>query len=574
MKTAYERKRSFKARRYDCKYHACTAIISASQVMRARNNLKTNRMAKKKENGKKERKGKSMKRILCLCMATVFCFFASSAFAEVTLPLTQEPVTMTMLSCNWASYSITESEAFKRLCDETNVYWEVTEVPSTDWNEKLNLAFVSGNLPDVIIGSMSTSQIYKYNSTGALIDMKPLIEQYAPNIRAKMEGSPEFAQVITLPNGQIASLASTSMADCTSTDECPNDFLYINQVWLDQLGLAVPTNVDELYNALIAFRDNDMNGNGDPSDEIPFTARLGVDTLRQASVMFGTVLGTTTDYNLFLNHGQVVYVPLTDEYKNYVSFLHKLYDENLMDREYFTLSAQQIAAKAENEDLLYGCFFAAGNNLVGQDRAEQYVPVMPFETNGEYYSTGRAYAVPGMFSITSACQNPELAIQWADLFYDQEYGKITWMGTDGVSYQYNDDGTWDWLYPDGCETVMDVRGHHTLLFSCGWNWVCPDDWFMINDISEAPMNKHRAMIAENYPGACRVALPTLYYSENDLKEMAILSADLNAYESEMFAKFVVGEADIETQWDEFTKTLNTIGAQKLVSIVQNAYNNR
>ena len=82
------------------------------------------------------------------------------------------------------------------------------------------------------------------------------------------------------------------------------------------------------------------------------------------------------------------------------------------------------------------------------------------------------------------------------------------------------------------------------------------------------------MIAENYPGACRVALPTLYYSENDLKEMAILSADLNAYESEMFAKFVVGEADIETQWDEFTKTLNTIGAQKLVSIVQNAYNNR
>ena len=69
----------------------------------------------------------------------------------------------------------------------------------------------------------------------------------------------------------------------------------------------------------------------------------------------------------------------------------------------------------------------------------------------------------------------------------------------------------------------------------------------------------------------RVALPTLYYSENDLKEMAILSADLNAYESEMFAKFVVGEADIETQWDAFQKDLTSMGIQDCIDIYQEAY---
>ena len=44
----------------------------------------------------------------------------------------------------------------------------------------------------------------------------------------------------------------------------------INQGWLDNLGLDTPSTIDELKKVLIAFRDNDANGNGDPNDELPF----------------------------------------------------------------------------------------------------------------------------------------------------------------------------------------------------------------------------------------------------------------------------------------------------------------
>ena len=45
--------------------------------------------------------------------------------------------------------------------------------------------------------------------------------------------------------------------------------MFINKTWLDNLGLEVPTTLGELKDVLIAFRDNDANGNGDTTDEIP-----------------------------------------------------------------------------------------------------------------------------------------------------------------------------------------------------------------------------------------------------------------------------------------------------------------
>lgn len=48
-----------------------------------------------------------------------------------------------------------------------------------------------------------------------------------------------------------------------------NGVMFINKTWLDNLGLEVPTTLGELKDVLVAFRDNDANGNGDASDEIP-----------------------------------------------------------------------------------------------------------------------------------------------------------------------------------------------------------------------------------------------------------------------------------------------------------------
>ena len=51
----------------------------------------------------------------------------------------------------------------------------------------------------------------------------------------------------------------------------------INKTWLDELGLEVPTTLDELHDALVAFKESDMAtmyGN-DPGSTIPMS--FGID---------------------------------------------------------------------------------------------------------------------------------------------------------------------------------------------------------------------------------------------------------------------------------------------------------
>jgi putative aldouronate transport system substrate-binding protein len=46
--------------------------------------------------------------------------------------------------------------------------------------------------------------------------------------------------------------------------------MWINTEFLKNVGLSAPRTPDEFRAMLIAFRDKDANGNGDPKDEIPF----------------------------------------------------------------------------------------------------------------------------------------------------------------------------------------------------------------------------------------------------------------------------------------------------------------
>lgn len=90
------------------------------------------------------------------------------------------------------------------------------------------------------------------------------------------------------------------------TDRIPVSPFFVDKKWMDELGLKEPTSLDELYTVLKAFKDNDVNGNGDKNDEIPFTANAGV-----------TIDLLLPYFNLNYDHGtrtaidgdKVVYVP-------------------------------------------------------------------------------------------------------------------------------------------------------------------------------------------------------------------------------------------------------------------------
>ena len=48
-----------------------------------------------------------------------------------------------------------------------------------------------------------------------------------------------------------------------------------------------------------------------------------------------------------------------------------------------------------------------------------------------------------------------------DFFYSEEGARVAWMGIEGVSYEWLEDGTWDFIIPEGEDTTT-IRARYTL----------------------------------------------------------------------------------------------------------------
>lgn len=122
-------------------------------------------------------------RILALILILA-CLLPSAALAESVFPL-EEPVTFTVAyNKRVDSSAFAEMDFFKRAEEDTGVSVEWIEWPSASLAEKKQLAFATGDLPDIILGpdTLSNSEVISYASQGFLVQLDGLIEEYAPNL--------------------------------------------------------------------------------------------------------------------------------------------------------------------------------------------------------------------------------------------------------------------------------------------------------------------------------------------------------------------------------------------------------
>ena len=161
---------------------------------------------------------------------------------------------------------------------------------SVDWTtmseslaEQVNIRIAGDELPDAFMGvGFSNYDISRYGDDGTFIDLTPyLTEEYMPNLSKILEENPDIRSAITMDDGYIYGLpagermgtAGIGADEDYSIYSIPQ-FSMINKAWLDDLGLEVPTTLDELHTALKAFKDNDMSekyyGNA-PGSTIPMS---------------------------------------------------------------------------------------------------------------------------------------------------------------------------------------------------------------------------------------------------------------------------------------------------------------
>ena len=242
---------------------------------------------------------------------------------------------------------------------------------------------------------MTDDEVASLAAANKLVDLAPLIEEYAPNFKALMDKDPTIRVAITDNDGHIWALPQI----CTFVE---TSHMIINKKWLDNLDLAVPTTLEEYYNCLVAFKEKDANGNGDPNDEIPLSVR-GVKYLNYVMEAFGVY--PRNPYGMFVYPGtnEVQNSYISDNMKEALIFCKKLYDEGLLDPESFVQDKPTYAAKGHANRM--GCMLVSGAFVeVGNDLHWDYIglPVFP-DANGNAYSNARASSDGNTFAITTNC---------------------------------------------------------------------------------------------------------------------------------------------------------------------------
>lgn len=336
------------------------------------------------------------------------------------MQITEEPVTLTVLTTRWGNMgdSFTNNEFLQQLEAETNVHieWQVQSL--NDWGEQKGIMLAGGELPDIIFGNQTFNDADIMNNSELFMPLDDLIDQYMPNYKKALEEMPDLKKVCTFPDGQMYSMGKNLPLRPKSCNQP-----IINKQWLDNLNLEVPTNVDELYEVLKAFKEQDANGNGDPNDEIPISGSKGI----SMDLLNPWGITDLNGYKMLVNEdGSLTYYPTCEAYKEGLKWLNKLYAEGIIDPEAFTQDDAMLTAKRQDPNVSrVGLEYAwTADSNFGQWSSE-YTIIPPIAgPDGKCYTGGDVNGVSSIVRnevmITTFCENPEVAAKWIDLFYTGE----------------------------------------------------------------------------------------------------------------------------------------------------------
>ena len=356
-------------------------------------------------------------------------------FNETGLPIVKEPVELTFLYVKGANtMDFKDNAMFQQMEKDTNVKINWQYAGDADWGEQKSLLLASGDLPDVFFGDNALKDNDIATNLDMFIPLEDYVEKYCPNIKAAWEAEPTMRQMVTNPDGHIYTLPGKKPMRPKGCDTP-----FINKAWLDRLGLEMPTTVDEWYEVLKAFKEQDANGNGDPNDEIPLTGSAKTNLFDWIRYINPWGLTDSLQENFLALDQETlkpVFIPADERYKEAVAFFHKLYAEGIMDPEFITQDGSMSDAKMKNADVsLVGTGIAWETSSATQPHSDEYVAMPPLAgPNGDRYIRGNDEIIiyhRNEYTITTACEHPEVAMRWADYFSTDDISVQSYWGPYG-----------------------------------------------------------------------------------------------------------------------------------------------
>ncbi|RXZ83343.1 extracellular solute-binding protein [Paenibacillaceae bacterium] len=208
-----------------------------------------------------------------------------------------------------------EGEIMKRLEERTNTDLTLTWVPSSTYVDKLSATVASGELPSAVL-VLNQQLPYIVNSvrSGMFWEVGPYLKDY-PNLSRMNEIALNSISI----DGKVYGIYRER--------DLARDGVMLRKDWLDNVGKEIPTTLDEFYEVLKAFVNEDPDKNG-RADTIGLAEQ-------QANAAWRSLLvwhGGPVDWEL--KDGKASPAHMSPIYLDTMKFYKKLYDEKLINLDF------------------------------------------------------------------------------------------------------------------------------------------------------------------------------------------------------------------------------------------------
>lgn len=495
------------------------------------------------------------------------------------LPLTEDGETFSL----WLSVppnvgtlfknGMADHEVFLKAEEFTGVHIEFLEQSAETSADKFNLMLVSGDYPDLVNGMDFTGGNDLAVESDFAVNIAEDIAAYAPNYQGIIDSDPSIIKTITTDEGNVVAFYTFNSEKQGTTEGA-----WIRGDWLEDLNLENPKTYEQWEEVLTAFKTE--KGAEEPlmmpSDMVPsgnfLASGFGI------AATFQSMMGAAYPY--YVEDGEVKFGPLEEGYREYVTLINDWMNKGLISSTFIQDNANPMGDVYSTNVSTgrSGIFFNGVGmismfqaNLTDADPNGQLIACYDARKNEDdvLHNANQDSIVGKMgITITTACENYELAMKWCDFWYTQDGVLLANYGILGESFEFDENGI---PYvtelvtnnPDGL-SLMDTQ----FMYST-------DSVNRINDITKTRSTYTEAGLAArdiwDYNRDDANTLPeAVELSADEADEHSSIYSDINTRLQEGIAQFITGARPME-EWDSFVEELYDMGIEDCIELQQAAY---
>ncbi len=458
--------------------------------------------------------------------------------------------------------------------------FDVTQTTSA--SDFKSIAFMGGVMPDVFyqMYMSSNQQTEMGDNNGFLLNLEPyMTSSVMPNLTRIFNAYPNAKKTLQTSTGAIYGMGAFNN---------PNDAnvkFYINQRWLNEAGLSMPTTLDEFETVLAAFKsrgDGVVPMAGDYGNCPRFLANAMGWTTNSASYLTSPALRMGSDGK---RHAEFIFGN-REVFPEFLKKMNKWYTAGYFSPNMFssqTAGDESNALKAQDKTGFEQSYYNA------IDTSEWVAARFLTSQWNSTPQVGRTYnAINNQsFSLASdvGSSKARRLMKWLDWHYDYDNYQVSHYGPGAADTAWlfdlksgfsRENGQWtcaevkDGTYNSfGTYQNQRVQGIIGGYVGLGYDMFNDAKWPVSGRSSFSHQEDKNVIpyIVDPFP-------QITFMTVDDIETTSSLSASINTYVNEQFVMFVIGEKEINSaNLSAYFAQLDKLGFQEYQNIYYNYYEN-